>query len=57
MNFSTILGLLVRHGLTILGGVFVSKGVIDSTDVETIAGAGAIVAGIVMSVFNKRASK
>ena len=57
MNFSTILGLLVRHGLTIIGGVFVSKGVIDSTDVETIAGAGAIVAGIVMSVFNKRASK
>ena len=55
MNFSTILGLLVRHGLTVLGGVFVSKGVIDSTDVDTIAGAGAIVVGIVMSVFNKRA--
>lgn len=57
MNFSTILGLLVRHGLTIIGGVLVQKGMVDATDVDTIAGAGAIVAGIVMSVFNKRASK
>ena len=55
MNFSTILGLLVRHGLTIIGGVLVQKGMVDATDVDTIAGAGAIVAGIVMSVFNKRA--
>lgn len=57
MNFPTILGLLVRHGLTIIGGVLVQKGMVDATDVDTIAGAGVIVAGIVMSVFNKRASK
>lgn len=54
MDLKTIFGLLVRHALTIAGGVLVQKGTIDAADVDTIAGAGAIVVGIVLSVINKR---
>ena len=55
MDLSTILGIVVRHGLTILGGIFVSKGVLEAGDVEVVAGSGAAIAGVLLSIFNKRA--
>ena len=57
MEFQTIVGLLVRHGLTILGGFLVQRGVVDASDVDTLAGGGAIIVGIILSVFNKREAK
>ncbi|GHA66181.1 hypothetical protein GCM10009007_03300 [Formosimonas limnophila] len=57
MDLSTVFGILVRHGLTILGGVLVSKGIIEAGDVEVIAGSGAAIVGVLLSVFNKRVAK
>ena len=55
MDLQTIGSLLVRHGLTVAGGVLVQRGYIDSASVDTIVGAGMIVLGVLLSVLNKRA--
>ena len=55
MDLQTIGGLLVRHGLTVAGGVLVQRGYLDSASVDTIVGAGVIVFGVLLSVLNKRA--
>jgi ABC-type uncharacterized transport system permease subunit len=55
MNTATIIALVIRHGLTTLGGYLVSQGTLAQPDVETGVGALVALAGIVWSVFEKRA--
>ena len=43
-----------RHVLTTVGGIFVAKGVIGESEVEALAGAIVTIAGIVLSIINKR---
>jgi len=45
---------IVRHVLTTVGGIFVAKGYIDDTGVESLAGALVAIAGVVWSIFEKR---
>lgn len=48
-----ILAGMVRHGLTALGGMLVTDGVIQSSDVAGFVGAGMMVAGIAWSWYQK----
>lgn len=48
-----ILAGVVRHGLTALGGVLVTDGVIQSSDVAGFVGAGMVLAGIAWSWYQK----
>lgn len=50
----TIVGMLVRHGLTMAGGYLVAHGVISASGVEPLVGAGVAIAGLVLSYINKR---
>lgn len=47
---------LIRHALTVLGGVFITKGYLDATMLEALAGAVATIAGVGWSIFVKRAA-
>ena len=47
---------LIRHALTTLGGVLVGAGYLTSDEWTTIAGALAILIGVVWSVISKRAT-
>lgn len=53
-SVQTILGLMVRHGLTTAGGMLVSSGIIQSDEVNTFVGAGMVFAGIISSWWQKR---
>jgi hypothetical protein len=55
MNTVTLINLVLRHGLTTLGGYLVSQGTIAEPDLETGVGAIVAIAGIVWSIFEKRA--
>lgn len=48
-----LLGLLLRHGLTILGGILLNKGGLDPAAVTSIVGAVSTVAGLGLSALNK----
>lgn len=48
-----LLGLLLRHGLTILGGILLNKGGLDPTAVASVCGAVSTVAGLGLSALNK----
>lgn len=54
MNRDALLG-LARHALTTLGGALAGYGVIESTQVETIAGAMMALIGVALSVYDKQA--
>ena len=45
---------LIRHGLTVLGGVFVTKGYIDAEIVPEIVGAILTLVGVVWSYKSKK---
>jgi len=47
------IGSLVRHGMQLLAGYLVSKGIIDESMSETIIGLGASVAALVWYFWNK----
>jgi hypothetical protein len=47
---------IIRHLLTAAGGVFVAGGYLTSDQWATIAGALAIIVGVVWSVISKRAA-
>lgn len=51
-----ILG-VIRHGLTVAGGVLVTNGHLSSSEVEVVAGAGAILVGVIWSVIQKKVKK
>ena len=53
MNSDSILG-IIRHVLTTLGGALVASGTIDNTQLQTGAGAVAVIIGIGWSVWAKR---
>jgi hypothetical protein len=59
MNTFTLINLVLRHGLTTLGGYLIPQGTIAEPDLETGVGAIVAIAGIVWSIFDKkrRASK
>lgn len=48
-----LLGLALRHGLTLLGGYLMSKGGLDPTATASIVGAVSTVAGLGLSALNK----
>jgi hypothetical protein len=51
---SVVIGSVVRHLLTTAGGYLVSRGFIDASQVEPLAGSMLIVGGIVWSIWQKR---
>jgi flagellar motor component MotA len=53
MNSDQISG-LVRHLITVVGGIFITKGYADSAQIEIIAGAVAALFAIVWSHRSKR---
>jgi hypothetical protein len=53
MSKEQVLG-IVRHGLTFLGGLLVTKGLMDSGMVEQVMGALMTVVGGLWSVFAKK---
>lgn len=48
-----ILGLLLRHGLTALGGALAANGVLVDADIQTVVGAVSALAGVGLSYLNK----
>jgi hypothetical protein len=54
MNTATLIALILRHGLTTLGGYLVSQGTIAQPDVETASGAIIAIIGVVWSVVEKK---
>lgn len=50
MNTTTIIALIIRHGLTFFGGF----GVLAQDDISQVAGALAALAGVAWSVYEKR---
>ena len=53
MNNDILLG-LVRHTLTAVGGVLVTKGTIDQSTLETVIGGIVAIVGALWSVFSKK---
>ncbi len=53
MNKEEILG-LVRHALTFVGGVLVTKGLLEAGLMQEAIGAVMTLTGVVLSVLNKR---
>ena len=53
MDMKTILGLIVRHGLTTLGGVLVAHGYIGGNGIEQFVSAGMVLAGVGWSIWDK----
>lgn len=43
------LGKLVRHGITTAGGGLIMKGLTDGAGVDTLAGGGAVLVGVLLS--------
>ena len=50
---TALLGLALRHGITILGGILINKGLVDASQVEAISGGLLAIAGIGLSALNK----
>ncbi len=53
MSKDVILG-LVRHFLTIAGGVLVTNGNLDVTDADTLVGSVIAIAGVIWSIVSKK---
>lgn len=51
---AAVLG-LIRHALTVVGGYLVASGDLEPQHVETIAGAVAVLIGVLWSILDKRA--
>ena len=56
MEKSAVIGAFARHLLTTAGGYLVSRGLIDASQVEPLAGSLLIVGGIVWSILQKRSA-
>jgi hypothetical protein len=54
MDSQVVIGAFARHLLTTLGGVLVSKGIIESSHVEPLAGALLVIGGVVWSLLQKK---
>ena len=53
MSKDVILG-VIRHFLTIAGGVLVTKGNLDVTDADTLVGSVIAIVGVVWSIVSKK---
>jgi hypothetical protein len=54
---TVIIGSFARHILTTLGGMAVAKGWLDSSQIEPVAGAILVLAGVAWSLIQKRAAR
>lgn len=45
---------LARHILTLVGGIFVAKGQIDASTLDTVVGAAVTIGGVAWSVVDKK---
>ena len=50
---TTFVLMFIRHALTTGGGVLAAKGVIAASEVEAVVGAGTVIAGVIMSAWDK----
>jgi hypothetical protein len=50
---NAIIGLIIRHGLTSVGGALVAKGAVTASEWETAAGALAALVGVALSAWRK----
>ncbi len=48
-----LLGMVLRHGLTLLAGLLINKGLVDASGAEAITGGLMAAAGIGLSALNK----
>jgi hypothetical protein len=53
MNQSQVLG-IIRHALTFVGGLFITKGILDEGTATTIIGGIMTVVGAVWSIFKNK---
>lgn len=53
-EIGAMIGGFVRHLVTTFGGVLVTMGYTDDSGLTTLAGAAAVIAGIIWSVVQKR---
>ena len=53
----TIVGSLVRHGVTAAGATFVTNGYMTGSDVEVVAGAAAVIVSVLLSFIEKKLRK
>jgi hypothetical protein len=57
MDTKLLLGLIVRHALTVAGGYATGTGLVTESDITTGVGAVTALVGIVMSILEKRKRK
>jgi hypothetical protein len=57
MDKTVIIGSFARHILTTLGGMAVAKGWLDSSQIEPVAGALLVLAGVAWSLIQKRTAR
>lgn len=57
MDKKALIGLLLRHGLTIAGGVATGSGYLTESELQTGTGAVVALVGVLLSVFEKRKRK
>lgn len=57
MDKKAFIGLLIRHGLTIAGGVATGSGYLTESELQTGTGAVVALVGVLLSVFEKRKRK
>ena len=48
-----LLGMALRHGITLLAGLLINKGLVDASGAEAISGGLLAVAGVGLSALNK----
>lgn len=56
-GISVYLGAIVRHVVTTVGGGFVAEGALTGDDLNVVAGAAAIIAGLLWSFVQKKLAK
>jgi len=54
MDSSVVIGAFARHILTTIGGMLVSRGLIESSAAEPLAGAVIIIGGVIWSIIQKK---
>lgn len=50
---NTILGILIRHGLSAAGAILVSKGLIATSMIEPVSGAVLLLGSVALSMWQK----
>jgi len=53
MKKEMVLG-IIRHTLTFVGGIFITKGLIDESTLEALVGSGITLIGTIWSILQKK---